>query len=362
MKMIKKNTQVFGGVAILLCGDLFQIAPVHGEALFTTASPLFGRFKLHTTILTIQHRSDDDAHTANINRSRNISPECNYPFRRVNWKRYKTLSVADVTGEGLFRGATHLCSNNDERAVLNRVLAEDYGQLHKKQVLRWKRDVPAWVSSIGEDSTADNLWQVLANHEEFFGLFVEGAPAFLTTNFCVRKKLCNGTPCKMVSIGYHSESDQIQYDLAVMSENSPLVMIPRPDYIVVDCEGVGLVPVSLTDTLKLKLGKVKIEVPAHGVEIGFACTLHKAQGRTLNKVVLHINPSTVLHTASIHVGMTRVRMAENLRIFPIPDITHVLNKTWHIGLKTLMNELWSIQMERVAKQPCTNRTPNQTNR
>ena len=339
LKMLKSNQKVFGGIAVLLCGDLFQLSPVFGDALYASTCPTFSLFKRNMTILTIQQRSDDDRHTANINCSRNISPGCEFPFRTIDWKIYKSLSKSDVSGTGTFMDATHLCATNDERAVLNRVLAEDFGRRHGKQVLRWRHEVPAWVASIGEDSTADNLWQLLANHEEFFGLFVEGAPAFLTKNFCVRKKLCNGTPCKMMSVGYHSAASQADYYAAVASSNLPVVMVPRPDYIIVECEGVGLIPVSLTDTAKLKLAKKKFEVQTHGVEIGFACTLHKAQGRTLKKVVLHVSPSSVLYTASVHVGMTRVEKAENLRIFPIPSIAHVLNKTWHPGLKELMNDI-----------------------
>ena len=323
----------FGGLAIVLMGDLLQITPVRsGPPLYETNSPLFRLFRYFQ--LTKQHRSEDIVHTANIMVQRNT--DSTHPFLDVNWAIYQRLSMEDVNND--FSNAIHICSTNAERSILNRTLAEHYGHRNSKLVLRWRLRIPAWAEDIGRD-----LWEILENREEFYGLFVEGAPAMLTKTFSTRAKICNGLSCDLVSVGYYEPERQSEYLHAVTHANSTVVNVPIPDYIVVrlkDGPWDGtLLPVTLDDDRELTILKRNFTAVCHGVDIALAITFHKCVGQTLEYVVLHLSPSPVLSTPCVHVGMSRVKARTRLRIFPIASIQHILEKRWSPMLASFMKNV-----------------------
>jgi len=57
----------------------------------------------------------------------------------------------------------------------------------------------------------------------------------------------------------------------------------------------------------------------HSVDLAFAVTYHKAQGRTINRVLLSLHDHGRSHitVASFYVGISRVRDSNHLRILPI---------------------------------------------
>ena len=67
-------------------------------------------------------------HNANLHNIRNVTTS--FPFAAVKWDVYKTLTREDMHGE--FSNAAHVCSTNEERCILNRVLAEQYARKHSR--------------------------------------------------------------------------------------------------------------------------------------------------------------------------------------------------------------------------------------
>ena len=61
-------------------------------------------------------------------------------------------------------------------------------------------------------------------------------------------------------------------------------------------------------------------------ELAFAATIHKAQGRTIGKVVinLHCHPDETqrLKFAQIFVALSRVKTRQNIRLIRHPNATH----------------------------------------
>ena len=239
---------------------------------------------------------------------------------------------------GDFSGAVHVCSTNEERCILNRVLAEQFARRHSKVLLRWKHSLPAWASTLLSGS---HLSSLIANRDDFYGLFVAGAPASLTQNFSTRHHICNGTTCEMVSVGYFDATNQRLCDSAIasaISSSTVLAEIPPPDFINVKLANGAIFPVLLSDEIELKLARKTLTVRAHACDIAFAVTFHKIQGRTLEYVVLHLAKTSALRAQSVLVGMSRVRSAARMRLFP-GDISHISTKSWDPSLRSFFKRL-----------------------
>jgi len=325
LKIIRNSSKPFGGIAVLLIGDFFQLPPCFGSPLFECQSQLFSTFV--TKYLTEQVRSVCPIHTLNLQRCRSVTVE--FPFADVDWSVYGYLTPTEAAGE--FADATHICSTNDERAVLNNVLAQQFGLRRSRQVLRWRYQVPPWVQNALDSD-------VTLSSQQMYGLFVEGAPAFVTQNLSTERLICNGTACTMVSVGYHCSASASLYRQAVLSDHV-VVEIPVPDFIVVRLQNGDLYPILLNDEIELRMGGVKFTIAVHSVDIGFACTFHKVQGLTLDYVVLHLANCSTLRAASIHVGMSRITTRTKMRLFPLRGpLDHVRKKKWSSELCTYMKK------------------------
>ena len=331
LKQFMGNQQAFGGLAVLLMGDMYQLPPVFGRPIYEGGAT-FDAFRL--LLLQKQHRSDCLPHNANLQNIRNVSTS--YPFAAVKWDVYKTLTRDDMVGD--FSNAVHVCSTNEERCILNRVLAEQYARKHSKVLLRWKHALPAWASTLLSGS---HLSTLITNRDDFYGLFVAGAPAALTQNFSTRHHICNGTICEMISVGYYDATNQLLCESAIstaVSTSTVLAEIPTPDFINVRLPNGAIFPVVLSDEIDLKLARKTMTVRTHACEIAFAVTFHKIQGRTLEFVILHLAKTSALRAQSVLVGMSRVRAAARMRLFP-GDIAHISTKTWDPALRAFYKRL-----------------------
>jgi hypothetical protein len=65
----------------------------------------------------------------------------------------------------------------------------------------------------------------------------------------------------------------------------------------------------------------------HAYQLGFSCTFHKVQGKTLARVILDLNkrpngsPKVQVTSQGIYVGLTRVVSAKDIRIFPLTHLS-----------------------------------------
>ena len=280
LQTITQQRVPFGGMLIVLVGDLFQLEPVNGIKLF--GSKLIGQqadYAIEVLELEGQVRAAaDPQHCELIRKMRSTATTRDALQQFLGTVEFLKPEDSD------FRFATVLVSSNAERHAVNRA------------------QVRAFATANGQA-----LFQFEANDKTTF-LFCAGAPAVLTTNVWPERGMANGTRCTLHSLSFEA-ADRI----ARTQDHTPgtIITTPRPATINVQLANGDVVPIGeVRDDRQLSFP----------VELAFALTLHKAQGATLGRVVVQLNrrPRKLkpLSHSALYVALTRVKTSSDLRIFP----------------------------------------------
>ena len=349
LQEIKESTLPFGGIGIILSGDFFQLPPVNGETLFTSAmlplSPelegtpyaigkaLFEKFSMIN--LTHQHRSLDPDHTAMIQKLRSCE-ELN-PLNHDVIDSLKVLTHKDVEEDESWLEAPIVVCGNLDRKALNYSQAKRFAIRKGVPIIKWKQPLTGRVASQLNDITVDLLYET---QTELTGLFVEGAPAYLLQNIEPTKGLANGTPLELHSITLCPDDDPDTYR-QLINDALPgeVITIPTPAMINVRVPSADpskwplnetLVPGEVVIPLPLdshrdncvSLDETKISFKSFIYEVAFSITFHKIQGKTVPKIILDLNrrPGQRLGKLTfygVYVGLSRVKYSADIRILPI---------------------------------------------
>jgi hypothetical protein len=322
--------------------------------------------------LTQQHRSKDPDHTKILNKMRKSGEVCRDDLRR----KCKLLTKEDVEGDGGFRFATTLVTGNEERHKITYLKAKDWASYHGTLLVRWLRKVNyrGWK---GKPRSEELIKHALSTNESFYELFVPGARAFLTHNINTFVGLANGTEVKYDSISFDDLDEEREYHTH-MNNHSPgeTVTLHNPpsainvelfadfpgdseaqkkrnaskrrnwqhgslaaDRIVIpistrygnytDWEQTYVPPAYSTSRCESTGVVRRSPFPLYGVsrvplkdrfciEPGFCITLHKAQGRTIRRLVLsisdHPHPKLRHEWEGLYVGLSRVEHNEHVRL------------------------------------------------
>jgi hypothetical protein len=340
---------------------------VHNEGL-----RLFQKFLYFQ--LTKQHRSKDPIHTEIINNMRRSGK-----VKMEDLKKCQLLSEEDVAGNGDFRFATTLVTGNQERHQIINHKAKDWASHHGTFLVRWLRNVDyrKWE---GKPRAEEHIKHAMANNETFFELFVPGALGYLNHNINTSKgiPLANGTEIKYDSISFedpeheaefrkhvraHSpgatitlhkppsainvelfadwpgdseekkkenEAERRQWQHGSLVRDGSRIVIPistkyrtfndwektyiPPAYSTSRCKTSGL----MRNGLRL-YGVSTVLLQDHFcIEPGFCITLHKAQGRTIRRLILSISDHPYYKLRhkweGLYVGVSRVEYNEHMRL------------------------------------------------
>ena len=376
LRQIFSSEHKFGGIAVLALGDLMQLGPVGGshlavscveyatnmhrgslklqaekyrpETIWTKGTAIF----TEATVLNLtqqQRAIHDTFHTNIIQKLHN-----GQPFKMEDLEQYKLLTKEDMTGQGEFRFAPILVSSNRERIDISYSQLKQYALVHNIPIVKWKSKHQNWQNSPEDTSTA------IENDCAFFEYFCVGLPGFLRHNISNSLKLANGTPVELRSLQFQDVDMQTKFntdyhdtepgkEILLPSPPDFLTYMPYPDDEKFHAEWTSKNWPTLDDQNKCVLlllehnwqfNKYKsypIEGAAYeepsSVEIcsyfsflmGFAQTIHKAEGRTLDKVILSLtNVRKFIKFSQIFVAFSRVAHHEDIRLLLPIGTTHEL--------------------------------------
>ena len=257
--------QPFGGVLVLMFGDLKQLGPVKAVNLTCAVMDVTLDLDLHTRVcknkqdalgrvstkegdrpeyekyyvdhphyigsqlmtqvryfeLTQQQRSEDDCHTAFVTSN---SEGNRITVNDIKEKGYKILSKKDSEDMDWIR-APILVSTNRERQTLTEIKAKQFAKATGTVVVRWLTKYRNWKQ---RPLLECHRLQALQD-PCFYEYFVVGADAFLTENIQKSLKLTNATAAKYHSLVLdHQTERKLMSDLAGAKPGSQITLLHTP--------------------------------------------------------------------------------------------------------------------------------------
>ncbi|KAG1667160.1 hypothetical protein FOA52_004155 [Chlamydomonas sp. UWO 241] len=295
---VRSRTQEpFGGVQVLLSGDLYQLPPCNNDFIFK-CTDLAERFEVHE--LTASHRhTQDPRFSAMLAQLRKgvVTPEAHAALEASRFTRLKN--------------ATYLFTKNCDVDVVNgkklRALVEDAAN-------------PAALRTYRNKNVVNNAFAAQAKIPVEVALCV-GATVMLTYNVDVGAGLCNGAQGVVTDVS----GDR---SVVVRFHNSPHpVTVP---YVLVK---------PLSDE-----GGGNQTVEFMPVRLAYAITVDKSQGMTLDRAIIVIDDDSRTRYGKAYTALSRVRTLElasmrfssatsaatTTKLFrPHPDVRTTMSPTLH---------------------------------
>jgi hypothetical protein len=350
------NTNLpFGGIAIILSGDFFQLPPVgcnslyqhamNGSHLYQNTGPngmnalgteLFLRFR--RCQLTEQVRCLDPIHAGFCAR-----------FRQGNTdglRDYIARHLLRAQDSAEFNSAPILSPGNPERYHMEHILLSEFAANRRDRVVSWKLPASFVGSNIPLASAITSMANVQAAeiaenlNPQLMSHFCAGAPVILSNNINPLRGLANGVKAKLYALIWPNpiiRAAAIQY----LDSNSGNVFLPEglepstilvrptlnlafseawPESLTAICNDI-IVPVDIKrEKIKLTTGDCTIQavVERPQYDLGFISTIYKSQGLTLFKVILSFldrpgKPSRKCFH-SVYVALTRMQTGDDFRV------------------------------------------------
>ena len=288
----------FGGVQILLIGDLFQLPPVVVKdsieeailkatygAPFFFRSPVFKENPLHIHALTKVYRQEDDTFVEILNQIREGGDHY--------VKALATLNAACLIGDTPYDGVEMVGTNELARLI-------NYRQL------RLLDSPPATFTGIKTGVMADGrVDDARLPVPDKLTLKVGAKVMIVRNDLSEFKYYVNGTVGTIVSL---PQRDGGMEPIGVRILNS------RGDPMIV-----SITPATWEKT-KVELFGDKYSQTVVGaycqypLMLAYALTIHKAQGKTLDNVVLDTGPKGMFSAGQLYVALSRVREMKGLKL------------------------------------------------
>jgi hypothetical protein len=249
--------------------------------------------------------------------------------------------------------ATVLTTSNTARASILGAAAVNYGERNGEKVISWRRPLNLDMS----DGVRNHLY-TNGENPEITAFFVKGAPGQILDNRCgnVSLRVANGTACLYHSLIWIDDDVRARMQAKISASNSRVVHVDvAPDYIVVElpehdaatwpdhlnlCPEVDgeretvLIPIGISsrgsgDNGKLKIDNIELTFKSHGVDLAFALTVWKAQGKTLSHVIALLDggPGHSLTYECMYVIKSRVPALDRIKCLGVAaDPREILSK------------------------------------
>lgn len=271
-KYIRQDTEPFGGLQVVLCGDFFQLPPVreaeHTESCFAYNSAAWEELNLTVCYLNEQHRQLDEIFLKLLNeiRSREVSE---YTFEKLSGRLNKPIYSKF--------NPTKLYTNNIDVDAINNFELDRVNKPTHQYVMtsRGKKEL---VDTLKRGCLAP---EDLLIKETAVAMFIKNNPA---------KGYINGTLGKVV--GFNDDG----YPLVETYSGKTIVASPTSWQIEED------------DVILAEINQVPLR-------LAWAITVHKSQGMSLDAAEIDLSKSFTYGMG--YVALSRVRSLEGIRLLGI---------------------------------------------
>ena len=244
--------------------------------------------------------------------------------------------------------ASIIVSTNRERFTLTHTCAVRYALARGKIVYRWLAKYSKWAGAPPNPSPE------VFKDPCFYEYFVEGADGFISSQICADLNLVNAIPVTYSSFTLETNEDH-QFLETTLNNSLPgdIITLPNPPASInvkVHADGKdrslftdfhreyfalkSLVEGSMVIPINQGTRKIITGVLVHGgadfhpskvdiqhyfpLELAFAITVNKAQGRAIDNVIVALSKRPVeianMGMKEIYVALSRVRLKENIRL------------------------------------------------
>jgi hypothetical protein len=301
--------------------------------------------------LTEAERSKDKNHNVMVDRlyaGESIGPVHLKGLYKL-WDR-ETLKHDNEQDQLAWANASVICKTNRERHTLTHVRAIEFGKVTGTVVIRWKVNYRNWEAMPQDDGFLSQALQDPA----FFEYFVVNAKAILTATICRKKKLCNGTQGTYHSLILSDTMETYLKEHVRLASAGDVITLPDPPI------GINIIIANQTiyndmmswKNLSLEHDRIVITIRKHGfaqsapkipgkpvpihspsllvnpsrviveplfpVQPCFAITVDKAQGQTIQRVIVALSERELrlvnFTYSCVTVAFSRVEEAQHLRI------------------------------------------------
>jgi ATP-dependent DNA helicase PIF1 len=263
----------FGGLQVLLCGDMCQLPPVNGEFCFLSDSWKSAQFCC--VELVKQMRQEGDLQFAKmLNELR---------FGKCTDETFQILKACTNPNFGEVR-PTILYSKNVNVDVINE---KEYKKLIESGAER------RIYQTVFSEHKQSKFWGESVKIPENVDLCV-GAQVMLTVNLAVDEGLANGS--RGVITGF--------------AEEGPIVLFKNGDQVIIE-------PWVFEDENEDADQKgYKISASSIPLKLAYALTIHKSQSMTLDAAVIDLGPN-IFEYGQAYVALSRVRDRKSVKIINV---------------------------------------------
>ena len=371
----------FGGIAIILMGDFYQLPPVNAQNLFCSTWNLFGlrkelssdgesnpitrgtiefsKFKKFELIQQMR-AAEDIPHTEMLNQMRN--PIQGVPRINRNYiEDIKVLEKNDFENEPEFLSTPIVVTSNKERHLITKIRSQHRAKMKKTPRIIWKYPL---LGRLATNVAAPIHEYLYKKKQPLNGCFVAGVPGYITENINPQLKISNGSPITFHSLtldpreNYNEVMKKIEESNGI--EDIKLKYAPTHIHVKLTLgnpnkfigrtliENEAVIPIPISEKITSHTvnfpgsqEKLEVKVKTHSIEMGFAIPVHKVQGQTCDRLIIDLNPRPFIPKINFHglyVALSRVKLGRNLRILQLHQTTRDLSYLLKLEPSKFLNE------------------------
>lgn len=270
LREVRKSSEPFGGVQVILVGDCYQLPPVESNTkgfFFESSSYAFGNFK--PVLLKKIYRQNDKKFIDCLNRIR-LAEHTDNDIEFLKERQFPEMNYALLD-------TTCLYPTNSEADILNNYRLDELDcnseiQLKSKDTHYTNPSLMGFKKDYNKFMRAPEILKLR-----------EGARVILLNNLNVKKGLCNG------SIGTFRRK---KGDLLICEFNGIECSIPKAKFEIHE------------------KSKLVFEREQYPLALGWAVSIHKSQGMSLDSVAIDFSRIFAPHQA--YVALSRAKTYDGL--------------------------------------------------